>query len=520
MQTSRLPLLTALALLLQASAAQAFTEPRTYYDSPATGGGGNRFFTGSPAEGYGCAVCHTGPGKQWPLEIKGLPDGGYEPGETYELLLRFDELAEHAREVRAQNKEDEKDEVPPAVGLVAELVAETGIGTGKLEISPADEAEDGELCELPPGARATQLYRVRPGENTREAGLSCEATSLGQRCVVATLSCGASELRVRWTAPERAQGPIWLSGGFVSAEHAAGDAENDAVQEFDHVLLPKGSSQEFATSTLESGCSAGPRRPARAYAAWLCAGLLLAGVALLRRRTRSLSALAALGLVACASDEHPRFGENEYAAHPSAGLFTPGSKLGMDPNALDAGGDGGDAATDDNSQFEDAINEASGQNRCIEREGEPGAPGTLMIEFQTETYGGHYEPENCGAVWIEDPEGQYVATPMIWAGLRARNLFIWDARRCRGDRPDAISSATLTEHGKRHLAEWDGKDQTGKLVPDGMYVLNIEVTEDEFDYGRRTEVPFERGSESFTLEPQDVDDDSVINLKLSYTPEP
>ena len=91
---------------------------------------------------------------------------------------------------------------------------------------------------------------------------------------------------------------------------------------------------------------------------------------------------------------------------------------------------------------------------------------------------------------------------------------------CRGDRPDAISSATLKEHGKRHLAEWDGKDQTGEVVPDGMYVLNIEVTEDEFDYGRRTEVPFERGSESFTLEPQDVDDDSVINLKLSYTPEP
>jgi len=192
----------------------------------------------------------------------------------------------------------------------------------------------------------------------------------------------------------------------------------------------------------------------------------------------------------------------------------------MDPNALDAGGDGGDAAADDNSEFEDAINEASGQNRCIERDGEPGAPGTLMVEFQTESYDGHYAPENCGAVWIEDPEGQYVATPMIWAGLRTRNLFIWDARRCRADRPDAISSATLAEHGKRLQAEWDGKDQTGKVVPDGIYVLNIEVTEDEFDYGRRTEVPFERGSESFTLEPEDVDDDSVINLKLSFTPEP
>jgi hypothetical protein len=105
---------------------------------------------------------------------------------------------------------------------------------------------------------------------------------------------------------------------------------------------------------------------------------------------------------------------------------------------------------------------------------------------------------------------------MIWAGLRTRNLFIWDARRCRADRPDAISSATLEEHGKTLKAIWDGKDQTGKVVPNGTYVLNIEVTEDEFDYGKRAEVPFERTGEAFTLEPEDFE--SVINLKLTFTP--
>ena len=170
-------------------------------------------------------------------------------------MLRFEALSDYAKQRREEGK------VPPAVGLVAELVAESGIGTGKLEISPANEAEDGELCELPMGQRATQLYRVRPSEATREAGLSCEASSLGQRCVVATLSCGSSELRVRWTAPSSDQGPIWFSGGFVTAESANGDAENDSVHAFDEVLLPKGDSQDFATATLESGCSAARCRP-------------------------------------------------------------------------------------------------------------------------------------------------------------------------------------------------------------------------------------------------------------------
>jgi len=508
--------LIAIALLyasvVYASTAHAFTEPRTYYDSPGAGGGGNRFFTGSPAEGYGCAVCHTGPGRRWPLEISGVPQAGYEPGETYELVLRFEELSDYAKERREDGK------VPPAVGLVAELVAESGIGTGKLEVSPANEAEDGELCELPMGQRATQLYRVRPGEATREAGLSCEAGSLGQRCVVATLSCGASELRVRWTAPSRAQGPIWFSGGFVTAERANGDAENDSVHEFDEVLLPKGSGQDFATATLESGCSAGSVPAAGGLGAWLLGGLALVGVLIWRRRVapQALALLSCLGLLGC-SDHHV-FAESELERHPNAGLFTPDNKIGTDWEALDAAVDGGDGG-DDNAALEDAINEASGQNRCIEREGE-GTPGELEIDFQTETYDGFYAPENCGAVWIEDEEGQYVATPMIWAKIRARNLFIWDARRCKADRPDVITMATFAEHGMPLTATWDGKDQRGKVAPDGKYVLNIEVTEDEFDYGRRAEIPFERGSEPFTVEPDDVEGDSVINLKLTFTPEP
>jgi hypothetical protein len=51
MQSMRLPLSIALAALLHASAAHAFTEPLTFADNPALGGGGDRFFTARVASG-------------------------------------------------------------------------------------------------------------------------------------------------------------------------------------------------------------------------------------------------------------------------------------------------------------------------------------------------------------------------------------------------------------------------------------------------------------------------------------
>jgi hypothetical protein len=203
------------------------------------------------------------------------------------------------------------------------------------------------------------------------------------------------------------------------------------------------------------------------------------------------------------------------------GLHTPGSKLGMREGIVSDAGtlDGGMGLSPDELRaIEDAIRAGDDSESC-ERYAEveqPGTAGTLKINFFTRTYEGFWGPENCGAVWIEDDEGQYVATPAIWAEQRIRNLFIWDARRCESDFPDVISSATLPDHARPHEMTWNGKTHGGDDAPDGTYVLNIEVTEDEFNYGRRLEVPFEKGSEPFRLEPEEGD--SVHMLVLEYTP--
>ena len=261
-------IMAGLAVLAVPTPARAFTEPRTYFESTQNGGGGGRFFTGSPAEGYGCKVCHSGSGTE-PLHLEGLPTDGYVPGATYNIRLTWPELAKRHRALRMTQKK------PPSLGLVAELISESGEGAGAIDIASGEKAADGELCVVPEGTQAAQLYAVRPGQETAEEGVRCEATKLGQRCLVAVVSCGARELRFRWTAPAKWQGPIWLSAGLVATDRVSGDPQGDSVTQLSEVVLPSASQSARYEARLHGGCSVGSV-PARSPAFGV--GLLLLGL--------------------------------------------------------------------------------------------------------------------------------------------------------------------------------------------------------------------------------------------------
>ena len=77
--------------------------------------------------------------------------------------------------------------------------------------------------------------------------------------------------------------------------------------------------------------------------------------------------------------------------------------------------------------------------------------------------------------------------------------------------------ATLDDHSTQHRATWDGLNHRGERVPDGTYVVNIEVTEDEFDYGRRSQYSFEKGRDAVELSPDPQWGTSTVTLR--YTPE-
>ncbi|HMI90097.1 MAG TPA: hypothetical protein VK509_01985 [Polyangiales bacterium] len=255
--------------------ARAYSTPDAYAEGAYQGGGGGRWFTGSPADGLGCGACHSpAPGQQtYPFYVTGLPaNTGYARGAQHVVVLSWPEYAARWSQLRPNPAAPR---IPgaalPAVGLTAELVAESGKASGTIEIASAT-ATPAELCEqtrpnLQPrlGAR---LYQVRPGVPARlvrpdAAGvLRCKSGQLGQRCIVALSSCGARELRFTWTAPPTWEGPIWFSAGFVATEALSGTFEQDSVDEITVPLVPRGTSGGDYNQRLRSGCALfAPRLP-------------------------------------------------------------------------------------------------------------------------------------------------------------------------------------------------------------------------------------------------------------------
>lgn len=175
----RMRALCVVGLGLAPSLAAAYSSPALYAADPArTGGGGGRGFSGSPTDGYTCAVCHTG-GEPPAPTIRGGPGGAYTPGATYQFEVAWPN--EH-------------------LGVVLEATDRAGLPLGVLVLPPNSAVEDGERCAG--GSRAAESIALA---DAREA--------------VAAGDCGAHLLRVQWTAP-----PEHVAGAIhVAAVAADGD---------------------------------------------------------------------------------------------------------------------------------------------------------------------------------------------------------------------------------------------------------------------------------------------------------
>jgi hypothetical protein len=154
-----------------ANNASAFSDPETYKLPPQEAGGGGRFFTGTPADGFGCNVCHEG-GAPTPLEVTGLPLTGYQPGASYEIT---------------------------------KISTETKLAAGAIRLPRFESMAPDELCSMeaggfPPG----MVHQTEDG-----------------RLIVSTIDCGSRRLRFLWTAPTAADGPLWFGAGFVSGDNDA-----------------------------------------------------------------------------------------------------------------------------------------------------------------------------------------------------------------------------------------------------------------------------------------------------------
>lgn len=139
-------------------------------------------------------------------------------------------------------------------------------------------------------------------------------------------------------------------------------------------------------------------------------------------------------------------------------------------------------------------------------------PTMVAFDVTTVSQGGRYEPQNIGAIWVEDSSGKYVKTLEVWASIRAIYLSRWLSVNAWGDQTDAVTSATLRMQ-KPHHATWDLTDSSGKAVPDGDYSIYVESTDQDFA-GDNTSIKFTKGPKAAVVMPSD--EASFKSLKLSY----
>lgn len=202
--------LAAVAALSVSATAHAFSDQDRFAQPSEKGGGAGRYFTGSPADGFGCGVCHTGaPAPK--VQVLGLPEN-FVPGTTYDLELSWDNpTLSHSLNLEFVTAEG------AAAGTLA-LPAETAIG--------ATERCDGKID----GEVATKLYTE------------------GGRQVLSLSDCGASLVRARWTAPQVTE--VTFAAAVVRSD-ASAKPEGDGVAEISRTMLADGVSR-----TTEGGCAA------------------------------------------------------------------------------------------------------------------------------------------------------------------------------------------------------------------------------------------------------------------------
>ena len=490
----------------------AFSEPKNYGEDPAKGGGGGRWFTGSPADGYGCSACHSGPGSV-PVEVKGLPSDGYVQGTTYTVKLSWASVATYLRSLEARG-------LRPSTSVVAEFVAEDGTNSGEVFLEP-EVALPPELCQPitnPPQLAAT-IFSTPPNASTPSEVVKCSTNQTNQRCVVAVRSCGSSELRMRWTAPAQWRGPIWFSAGFVTTENATGiPNDNDFVTE---LVVPMNAAVDGPVyeTTLGGGCSVvqavGASGRTRLWQALGLFALALLGMRSRARRWPLLAAGCVLALSGCYKGK-----ASGDAGESNVGLYTPGYKVTSSiVNAVAAAGSGGSPAEDTGRFCQKGISHDAGDSDA--GAGNPG--GMLTVELTTSLPHGDYDKTadsfvNAGGIWIEDDQGHFVKTLKYWIALQypftSVKSYVQKRFFCPGG-PDVMTGATLRVHAPQTVS-WSGKDTKDWVVPDGNYILFVEVQIDEKHTQPVAMFPFVKGRDAWTkMMPPTT---PLSALTLTYTP--
>jgi hypothetical protein len=566
-------LVAAAAALGVSSRAAAFSNLADYGRYPTAdptllGGGAGRWFTGSPADGYSCEVCHLSPTKySFPVSYTGLPIDGYVPGEKYDIEMSWPAATAATLQARAQG-------LKPVSELVAEFVSEEGGKAGSLVFATASQVNPARFrnlwCNAPEGTPdeklqlGTRIFANDTGRKVREIGVDeetdrCEVGEYDdeegiarqRRCLVAVDACGAEAAKFSWVAPRDWRGPIWFSAGFVTTyDQSTLPDDNDFVTT---IGVPLNAAYAGGTyeNVLDSGCSvaAGPAAGSRSSAGvWL---MLMFGTAIYLRRVRLRGVLAllfALALLGCSEERRPLITnvgpeisqyeqddcencdevicrEGPWLELIEMGMvpMTPSVPAmgvpGLDPMAAAGAGAAGAGAV----------------APAMSMLPPTGSLGTMTFNFTADMAGNisMFAAKDCGGcplhymgVWIENEKGEYIRTlyqPPMNLFYCYLNLHSYQKMGSDCESPkesaDVVGMATLRAIEPVSL-DWDGMMGNGGFkAPAGMYRLRIEVAIDEQTKLDQADIPFMFGGPAPDMQtiPPAVPHAGVT---FSYTPTP
>ena len=108
------------------------------------------------------------------------------------------------------------------------------------------------------------------------------------------------------------------------------------------------------------------------------------------------------------------------------------------------------------------------------------AHADVTVHFTSTPVGGQYAPKHVMAAWVERSDGTFIKTIARWANNPGLSLGIvhMNALRAKAGTNDldAISGATQDAHIPRTI-KWNLKDKAGNEMPDGQYLIKIELTD-------------------------------------------
>lgn len=131
--------------------------------------------------------------------------------------------------------------------------------------------------------------------------------------------------------------------------------------------------------------------------------------------------------------------------------------------------------------------------------------GSVALSFTPVRYTGANYQAFVYAVWVTDSGGRYVKTIDARAATRMRFLTDWltaagvAANAANAQNPDGNTGATLPYPATPTAISktWDLKDKAGAVVPQGNYIINIQLTSSN-NAGVKLQVPVTIGASGLT----------------------